>query len=224
MDKEKWTTKLSQLIVPTISSWIMRVWFATIKTTEHDRHFRDQCREHEQAIILTIWHNAIFYLFYHIRHSPGVALVSSSRDGEYVARIAERFGFETVRGSRNRRGMVALKKLMKAIQDGRNVGIVADGSQGPPLVVQPGSILLASKSGAPILPVIWSSSNYWVVDSWDRTILPKPFSRLEFFYGEPLYVEKGLKSRNLEQYRQKLEKRMAALYKASWEFQGKTGH
>ena len=222
--KLKWTTKLFQYIVPSLCYWLMRIWFVTIKTTEHDRRFREQCREHERAVILTIWHNAIFYLFYHIRHSPGVALVSSSRDGEYIARVVRKFGFETVRGSRNRRGVPALKALIQAIKDNRNVGLVADGSQGPPLVVQAGSILLASKSGIPILPVIWSASSYWTVNSWDRTILPKPFARIDFVYGEPLYVEKDIKSEQLEEYRQELEKRMLAIYKKAWKMQGKKEH
>lgn len=220
----KWTTKLSQRVVPSLCYWLMRLWFATIRTTEHDRTFRDQCGEEERAIILTIWHNAIFYIFYHTRHSQGVALVSSSRDGEYVARVVRKFGFQTVRGSRNRRGVSALKKLIKAIQDGRNIGIVADGSQGPPLAVQPGSILLASKSGTPILPVIWSVSSYWTLNSWDRTILPKPFSRIEFVYGEPLYVDADIGSEQLEEYRMELEKRMLTIYKKAWELQGKNAH
>ncbi len=222
--KPNWTTRLSQRIVPLLCYWLMRVWFATIRTTEHDRHLRDQCREHERAVILTIWHNAIFYLFYHIRHSPGVALVSSSKDGEYIARVIQKFGFKTVRGSRNRRGVSALKKLIKAIQDGRNVGLVADGSQGPPLVVQAGSILLASKSGTPILPVIWSGSSYWTVNSWDRSVLPKPFSRIDFIYGEPLYVEADIQSERVEEYRLELEKRMLSIYKKAWEMQGKKEH
>ena len=220
----KWTTKLSLQIVPFLSYWLIKIWFSTIRVTEHDRTFRDQCREHERAIILTVWHNAIFYLFYHIRHSPGVALVSSSRDGEYIARVVRRFGFKTVRGSRNRRGVSALKNLIKAIRDGRNVGLVADGSQGPPLVVQPGSILLASKSGTPVLPVIWSVSSYWTINSWDRTILPKPFSRIEFVYGKPLYVDADIGSETLEEYRLELEERMLAIYKKAWAMQGKKAH
>ena len=222
--KRKWITKLAQLVVPTLFYLLARVWLATIRITEHDRKFRDQCKERERAMIVTIWHHAIFYIFYHIRHTPGVALVSSSRDGEYVARIVRKFGFETVRGSRNRRGVSALKKLVKAMTDGRNVGLVADGSQGPPLVVQAGSILLASKSGAPVLPVIWSSSSYWTVNSWDRTILPKPFSHIDFVYGEPLYVEADIQSDGVEESRLELEKRMLAIYKKAWEMQGKEEH
>lgn len=222
--KQKWTTKISQRVVPTLFYWLAQIWFGTIRTTEHDRHYRDMCREHEQAVILTIWHNAIFYLFYHIRHAPGVALVSSSRDGEYIAKVVEKFGFETVRGSRNRRGVSALKSLVKAMSKGRNVGLVADGSQGPPLVVQAGSILLASKSGAPVLPTIWSASSYWKVNSWDRTVLPKPFSRIEFVYGEPLYVEADVQAEQIEKYRLLLEERMLSIYHRAWRLQGKNEH
>jgi len=224
LDKQKLTTRLSHWIVPTIGYWLLRIWFSTLRVTEHDRHFREQVREHEQAVICTFWHNAIAYIFYHIRNSPGVALVSSSRDGEYIARIAEKFGFQTIRGSRNRRGVAALKSLIKAIRQGKNVGLVADGSQGPPLVVQAGSILLAAKSGTPIIPVVWSVSSYWTIRSWDRTVLPKPFSKLEFIYGEPLHVEGDVDSAKVEEYRKELEERMLKIYRNAWKLQGKDEH
>ena len=222
--KRKWTTKLALLVVPGLCYWLLRIWFSTIRLTEHGYDFRIQCREHERAVILTLWHNSLFYIFYYFRRSPGVALVSSSRDGEYITRMLKYFDFETVRGSRNRRGVSALKKLIRFIREGRNVGLIADGSQGPPLVVQAGSILLAAKSGAPILPVIWSASSYWTIRSWDRTILPKPFSRIEFVYGEPLHVESKVSSEQVEEYRLLLEERMLAIYKKAWRLQGKEGH
>lgn len=224
MDKQKLTTRLAHWIVPQLGYWLVKIWFSTIRVTEHNRHFREQIREHEQAVICTVWHNAIAYIFYHIRQSPGVALVSSSRDGEYIARIAKKFGFDAIRGSRNRRGVAALKSLVKAIREGKNVGLVADGSQGPPFVVQAGSLLLGAKSGAPIIPVCWSASSYWTIRSWDRTVLPKPFSKLEFVYGEPMWVEDGISSEELEKYRQELEKKMLDNYHQAWELQGKDSH
>ncbi len=115
-------------------------------------------------------------------------MVSASRDGEYLARLAEQFGFETVRGSRNKKGVQGLKAMLRAVQNGNSAAIVADGSQGPPKIVQAGAILLAARTGAPIIPMIFAASRYFTINSWDRTIIPKPFSRIDFYYGEPLFV------------------------------------
>lgn len=152
--------KFSLVVVPCLISWLIRIWFLTCRIDEHGLDNRKQCREHDNPVIVTFWHYTILYTFYHMRRESGVAMVSASRDGEYIAKLAARFGFASVRGSRNRRGLQAMKELMKYLAEGRHVALVADGSQGPALKVQPGAILLASKSGSPILPITWSASRY----------------------------------------------------------------
>jgi lysophospholipid acyltransferase (LPLAT)-like uncharacterized protein len=215
---------ISMTVVPWLASLLIRAWFATCRITEHDIQHRTQCREHDNPIIATFWHYAILYNFYHMRKESGVAMVSASKDGEYIARLAGYFGFAVVRGSRNRKGMQAMKELMRFIAQGRHAGIVADGSQGPPKVVQAGSILLASKTGAPILPMLWSASRYWAIHSWDRMVIPKPFSRIDFHYGEPLLVPADLKADGIEEYRLRLENSLNSVYREAWGFYGKTEH
>jgi lysophospholipid acyltransferase (LPLAT)-like uncharacterized protein len=151
-----------------------------------------------------------------MRKYSATAMVSASRDGEYIARLAERFGFETVRGSRNKKGVEGLKAMLRAVRKGSSAAIVADGSQGPPRIVQPGAILLASRTGAPIIPMIWAASSYFSINSWDRTIVPKPFSRIDFYYGEPLLVPEKLKPEELEKYRLHLEEILNGLYDKAW--------
>ena len=123
-----------------------------------------------------------------MRHYTATAMVSASRDGEYLARLAEKFGFATVRGSKNNKSVEGLKAMLRAVRKGSNAAIVADGSQGPPKIVQAGSILLAARTGVPIIPMVYAASSYFTINSWDRTIIPKPFSRIDFYYGEPLFV------------------------------------
>ena len=153
-----------------------------------------------------------------------MVMVSSSRDGEYIARLAHHFRFSTVRGSSNRKGVQALKDLIKATRSGSNTAMVADGSQGPPRVAQPGSILLASRSGAPIVPMAWSASRYLAIRSWDRTAFPKPFARVDFFVGEPLAVPPEIKGDGIEEYRLLLEERLNRLYREAWELHGRGAH
>jgi hypothetical protein len=101
---------------------------------------------------------------------------------------------------------------------------VADGSQGPPKIVQAGSILLAARTGAPIIPMVFAASRYYTINSWDRTIIPKPFSRIDFYYGKPLFVTANLRPEDLESYRLQLEERLNELYKKAWTRYGKIVH
>ena len=174
--------------------------------------------------VAPFWHYAVFYMLYHLRHYSGVAMVSASRDGEYIARVAKLLNFETVRGSSNRFGVRALKGMVDQVRQGKNAGIVADGSQGPPLQAQPGAILVAAKSGAPIMPIAWAARHYKAFNSWDRTVIPLPFSPIIVEYGELIWVEPVLSTASIEQYRQQLETVLNSMYQRLWAEFGREGH
>ncbi len=216
--------KFTLAVVPRLISWLIRGWFLTCRIGEHGTDNRKQCGEHDHPVIVTFWHYAILYTFHHLRRESAVVMVSASRDGEYIARLAARFGFASVRGSRNRRGLQAMKELMRHLSEGRHVALVADGSQGPALKVQPGAILLASKTGSPILPMTWSASRYWAIRSWDRMVIPKPFSRIDFFYGKPVFVPGNMKAEGIEDYRLQLERNLNEIYETAWGAYGKQEH
>jgi len=128
-----------------------------------------------------------------------------------------RMGLATVRGSRGKGGLRALKEMKAAMDgEGKKAAIVVDGSQGPALKVQAGAILLASKTGAPILPFVWGADRYWAFKSWDRTVLPKPFAELAVYYGASLHVPAGIRAVDLEAYRLNLEERLNKLYCRAW--------
>lgn len=203
-------------VVSFFAAWLLRIWFATCRVTVHGADFRRMADECKNAVIAAFWHYSLFYVFYHLRTDSAAVLVSASEDGDYIAALAENLNFTTVRGSRNRKGLRALKELINCLKRGENIGIVADGSQGPPLVVQSGAILMASRTGCPILPLAWSSSRYLTFRSWDRTVIPLPFSHIHFYYGEPYSVPPGLGGDEIELHRNLLEKRMNALYHQSW--------
>jgi lysophospholipid acyltransferase (LPLAT)-like uncharacterized protein len=174
--------------------------------------------------VVPFWHYSVFYMLYHLRRYPGVAMVSASKDGEYIARVAELLGFETVRGSANRFGVRALKGLLDHVKQGKNAGIVADGSQGPALKVQPGAIMLAAQSGSPIMPIVWAVKRYKAFNSWDHTVLPMPFSPMVLQYGDLIYIEPKLSSALVEEYRQQLETEMIFMYRQLWQEYGKDSH
>ena len=215
---------LLRRIIPGAVFWVMRLWFASCRVIVHNEEHFFSVKEKERNGIAAFWHYSILYIIYHMRHYSATAMVSASRDGEYLARVVEKFGFSTVRGSKNTKGVEGLKAMLRAVRRGSNAAIVADGSQGPALVVQAGCIYLAARSGVPILPMVYAASSYFTINSWDRTIIPKPFCRIDFHYGEPLFVPAEAKPEELEEYRLLLEQRLNALYKTAWEKYAKKDH
>lgn len=216
--------KISVKVVPYLVYWVLRACFFTCKTTYHNRKISQELLDSQESLVGAFWHYSIVYTLYNERKNKYTAMVSASKDGEYIAQLIKCFGMDVVRGSSNKYGLKALKKLIKVVGGGSKAAIVADGSQGPPLKVQAGVILLASKTGSPIVPVVWSANRYFSFGSWDRLSIPKPFSKVDYFYGEPVYIPQSLSSEGLEKYRSDLEQVMNEMYRKAWKLQGKTEH
>ncbi len=214
---------VSLAVVPRLYVGLTALWFGSCRLEIRGKENLDKMLA-QGAAVVPFWHYSVFYVLYHLRQYPGVAMVSASKDGEYIARVAELLGFETVRGSANRFGVRALKGLVDHVKKGKNAGIVADGSQGPPLKVQPGAVLLAAKSGSPIMPIVWAVKRYQAFNSWDHLVLPMPFSPMIIEYGDLIYVEPKLTSARVEEYRMQIETEMTAMYHRLWQEFGKSSH
>jgi len=215
--------KVSVQVVPRLYVGLSRLWFATCRV-------RIEGREHLETalangtIIAAFWHYSMLYIFYNLRHLSAAIMVSASKDGEYIARVAGLLGHVPVRGSSNQKGVSGLKKMLREVRSGNNAGIVVDGSQGPARKAQAGAILVASRTGSAIVPMAWAAGRYIAFHSWDRTLVPLPFCRMNFQYGEPLYVPKGIKADEIETYRLKLEKRLNECYTRAWQQVGRSPH
>ena len=215
--------KTSVTLVPRLYVALSSLWFSTCRLEVRGRDNLTKVLRHGAGVV-PFWHYSLFYMLYHLRQYPGAAMVSASRDGEYIARVAQLLNFETVRGSSNRFGVRALKGMVDHVKQGKNAGIVADGSQGPPLKAQPGAVLLAAKSGSPIMPIVWAAKRYKVFNSWDRTVIPLPFTEIILQYGELIWIETGLNTETVEQYRQQLETAMNNMYQQLWQEFGREVH
>lgn len=155
--------------------------------------------------LLTTWHFAFPTVLYFFRQLNGVLMVSRSRDGEWAARLAQCLGFQTVRGSSHHGGAQALKAMLHLARKGYPAGLIADGSQGPPLVAQKGIVWLASATGLPLVPLSLAADRAWRVPSWDRTLVPLPFARIVIAAGEPIQVPRPAGQDDLEASRRYLE-------------------
>jgi lysophospholipid acyltransferase (LPLAT)-like uncharacterized protein len=144
-------------------------------------------------------------------HRPGAGLISASRDGDLIAPLVERFGFQVVRGSSSRLGATGMLELVGVLSAGRDVLLTPDGPRGPVYELGPGIVLLAQKSGSPIQPINLEFSSCWRVKSWDRFILPRPFSKVRVIFGPLHRVKSTITPEEFEAERVRLQDAMMAL-------------
>jgi lysophospholipid acyltransferase (LPLAT)-like uncharacterized protein len=208
------------------SSWFKRaqitaiagLGYPLISALGHTLRWRVDGMHHLDAIvasgrqpIMAFWHGRILPATFYFRHRGIVVITSENFDGEWIARIIERFGFGTARGSSSRGGLKALLQLVRDMDMGRPAGFTLDGPRGPARVAQPGAIWLARTTGNPVLPFHLEASSHWTMNSWDRTQVPKPFSTVALVVGEPVDVAPDASNEQLEAARHELEHRLAAL-------------
>jgi lysophospholipid acyltransferase (LPLAT)-like uncharacterized protein len=155
--------------------------------TEGLHHYDDLMRRGTPPI-LAFWHGRILPATWYFRNRGIVVITSQNFDGEWIARIIERFGYGTARGSSSRGGARALVQMRRDLSRGRPVGFTLDGPRGPNRVAQPGAVFLAGATGHPLLPFHIEVERYWTTRSWDRPQIPKPFSRAAVVMGEPISV------------------------------------
>ncbi|EGB13658.1 protein of unknown function DUF374 [Pseudodesulfovibrio mercurii] len=197
-------------------AWLFKLWVRTIRFEPHGAiDFLDRNRRGEAGVI-ALWHGEIFPVtaFGHTVSSHLVTFVSQSKDGEVIARVLERIGHTTVRGSSTRGGVKALLKAKRVMeQENRMAVFTIDGPKGPRHKAKDGVIFLAQRAGAKILPIRAYPERKVVFDkSWDHFVLPLPFTRCPVYVGEPMDVtDEKLTKDVLERETARLEARMLAL-------------
>ncbi len=145
-----------------------------------------------QRNVYAFWHARLLMVPHISRHGwYGYVLISSHRDGGFIADAMRLLGVETVRGSTTRGGARAMLKMLRAVkEESRHLGITPDGPKGPREVVQKGTVQMAMKAGLPIIPVCYATKRHWRINSWDRFYIPKPFTRGVFVMGDPVLISK----------------------------------
>ena len=151
-----------------------------------DNH--DKGEENGGLPIYVFWHDRIFLTTYWWRNRRIIVMTSRSFDGEYIARFIQRFGYGAVRGSSTRGAVGAVIEMARLMREGCTTAFTIDGPKGPRYVAKMGAVLLAKKSGHPIIPVTMALDRYWTMPSWDRFQIPKPFTRARVYVAPPIYV------------------------------------
>lgn len=174
----------------------------------------DQCNHDPHKIVGVAWHNRLLFLplvFPKFLRKRTLAVISPSRDGQYLSDFISLFGVGALRGSSSKKGAQAQLGAFRAINEGKIVVFTPDGPRGPRYHLKPGPIHLASNSGGTIVPLIINYSRYWQLRSWDKFQIPKPFCRITLSIGAPITVPPELNADELEAYRVQVEKAMLSL-------------
>ncbi len=184
----KWEERKWELI-GILGKALVNALFATIRVESQGQEKVRAILE-SRRFIFAFWHSRILLISYLYQGWGGVILVSASKDGEYMARVLKRQGHYPVRGSTSKGGLRALAQQIRHLRMSppRPAVVVPDGPQGPRFRAQPGVVLLAQKTGYPIVPVTYSARRMKVFSSWDRFILPFPFTVCKVVYGNPVSV------------------------------------
>jgi lysophospholipid acyltransferase (LPLAT)-like uncharacterized protein len=184
--------------------WIGTILYALIRTLS--RTYRipfvnpDGLDTKGQGAIFVTWHGRSLLPANVFRNRGYWALISLSRDGEIQNCVFQKFGFQTIRGSTGRGGVRGALQMARKVKEGGVLAFTPDGPRGPTHKVQLGVILMAEKSGAPIIPLGVSSNRRWLMKSWDSYMIPKPFARCPFVVGKPMHIPADLNEEQREAY------------------------
>ena len=181
--------QVSLLLVPAVIWVYLKLTAFTSNLVIDGAEFPDRLKSSGEGYLFAFWHSRQIILPIVRGDDEIYCLISSSRDGEYVARVARLFGRRTVRGSTTRGGYEAMKQMMSVLRSGGIVAITPDGPLGPAEVVKPGVVQMAQRVSCPIVPIAFDASRKKVFASWDGFHLPYPFSRIAIVFGEPVFID-----------------------------------
>ncbi len=158
--------------------------------------------------VFVFWHGRSMMLspIIRMRGMRGYAIASRHKDGRMMAKIQRLFGLKAIYGSTSEGGISVLRQGVRVLRDGRYALCLSpDGPGGPSMRVQDGALYFAKMTGAPIIPVCYSSSRAWIQKRWDRYLLALHFSRIKCVIGKPMFVAPNATAEEFERVRKSLE-------------------
>ncbi len=177
----------------------------------YENNLADAMKEHD-SVIYAFWHqNIISSIFSKPKSVKAVCLISKSRDGDLIAYPCENLGMKALRGSSGKMSVGAKKDFERCLLAGYSGVIAIDGPVGPAFKVKYGSISFSSNTQVPIIPYRVFSSCHFRLPTWDRMLVPLPFSTINIVYGKPLTVDKGVTKSQFREWADILEQRLVDL-------------
>lgn len=193
--------------VPPAAAFLIKHWCGTCRVVEriNEEGERNAVKACNGAVYAT-WHQRMFYFFEDFGNRHIVMMISNSKDGDYANDVALRLGFLSVRGSRKKDGHKAMHQLIDLLrQGGHSAGMMVDGPEGPPRVLKMGTVIIARDTGKPIIPMMYGARRRFALISWDRYIIPVPFTDIVIYHGSPIFVPPHASEEECEQIRLHVE-------------------
>lgn len=196
----QWTSKALTAVAPPVLFVVLWILARTLRVDIEGLELAEERWRRGERVILTFWHGRLLAMAIAVRLTAArvCILVSRHRDGELATRVLRRWGVETVRGSASRGAVTGFLGLVRAYRQGRDLAVVPDGPRGPRCVAKPGVAVLARATGAAVIPIGAAASRAWQLGSWDRMIVPKPFSRVVLVAGRPLALDAAADDATIE--------------------------
>ena len=221
MNKRASRRRLQQLLLAPLVKLLFSLIWATCRIRIEGESNIDSLRKSGKPFIPCYWHQHHFFCSWYMRRliQRGLKigfLISPSRDGDIPAKMARAWGGVVIRGSTTRTGAQAMRDMYNIIvKDGVSPVTTSDGPQGPLHVFKLGDILLSQFTQAPLLPLSYAASRAWQLNSWDKFLIPKPFTKIVITIGEPVTIPKGLLAEDLEPLRLQMENALKSLTEKS---------
>jgi hypothetical protein len=192
-------------ILPPIIWFIIQLWCRTIRTKILNPELDKKFRTEPGRAVLTLWHSHLFYLTYHYRGNPHLCIfVSPSSDGDLIANVGKMFGYKVVRGSSFKNTIPGTRDCIKLLRREYKVGVIADGSRGPRHQAQPGTVQLSRITNSPVYALTWYANFKYEFSSWDKFILPLPFSKVTLNFGSPIILPPDADKETIQQKQDEL--------------------
>jgi len=191
--------------------YFIRVYSMTFRLKIENEDRWQNLREQGTAVLLCVWHQQFFSAISHFKtyskFNPGL-MISQSKDGDLISGVANRSGWHTLRGSSSRGGKKAMDAMIDHLKTYGFGAHILDGPTGPIGRVKAGIIKMALEADAVVVPLYTSAENAWFFNSWDRFMLPKPFSRVFITFGQEIRFGSSDQKDDFENQRLLLEKIM----------------
>jgi lysophospholipid acyltransferase (LPLAT)-like uncharacterized protein len=178
---------------------LLASYFPLIRCEREGTEYYQRFRREGTPIIFVFWHGQLLSLVHHHRNEGITVLVSEHSDGEYISRVIQRHGFKTARGSSTRGGVKGLKSILRAAREGRDLAFTPDGPRGPRHEFKLGALVAAQLTGLPLVTIGVGADRAWYLKSWDRFMIPKPFSTLRIRYGAPRWIPRDTTEEELKE-------------------------
>ncbi len=184
-----------QYVLTFIAANLVRLIFLSCRVTRHIPEASRPYMEGEKQAIFCFWHGRMIVMPFfapkgHVMH----VLISHHRDGAIIARLIGHLGLKSIRGSSSKGGMQATRDIIKKVKAGDNISITPDGPRGPARKVQEGAVRVAQLTRLPLIAVSYSVSRGKHLNSWDRFMIPWPFSHIVLEVAEPVHVNHAKQS------------------------------